>query len=113
MATQRRRATTIHLTRRTFDALRRRAQSTGKDTDALADEILQQAMEEKRPQKVESEREQLRRVLRDTGLLVESLDEYQTLIQPGLDYDGIRAELAALHLDPPLSQTIIEERHEE
>ncbi len=113
MATQPRRATTVRLTRRTYDALQQRAQRVGKDADALADEILQKAMHEKKPEKAESEREQMRRVLREEGLLIESLDEYQSLMQPGLDFDAGRAEMAALHLDPPLSETIIRERHEQ
>jgi hypothetical protein len=113
MATQRRRATTVHLTRRTYDALQQRAQRVGKDADALADEMLEKAIEQAQPAPRETEREMIRRVLREGGLVVRDGSEYQTMVPPGLDLEAIRDELAAMHLDPPLSETIIQMRDEE
>jgi hypothetical protein len=113
MATQPRRATTVRLTRRTYDALQQRAQRAGKDADALADEMLQKAMIEKKPEKAESEREMIRRILREDGLVLRDGSEYAVDLDPNVDYEAIRQELASIHLDPPLSETIIEERHRE
>ena len=113
MATQRRKTTTVRLTRRTYDALQQRARRFGRETDALADEMLQEAMTETQtPQPLpgESERDMYRRILRDSGIMLRDASEYQTDLDPNADYDAIARELASIHLDPPLSQTIIEER---
>ncbi len=111
MATQRKRTTTVHLTRRTFDALQQRARRAGKDADVLADEILAQAMQQAQPAQHETEREMIRRVLREDGLMLRDTSEYRDLIDPDVDLEQAAANLRALHLDPPLSETIIAERH--
>ena len=114
MAVQRKHATTVRLTRRTYDALQQRAQHVGRDADALADEMLQKAMTETQPPQPlagESERDMYRRILRDSGIVLRDASEYQTDLDPNADYDAMARELASVHLDPPLSQTIIEERH--
>jgi hypothetical protein len=112
MATQRKRTTTVHLTRRTFDALQQRARRAGKDADALADEMLAQAMQEKaQPPQHETEREMIRRIMREEGVVLRDASEYQDLIDPDVDLEQAAAELRALRLDPPLSETIIAERH--
>jgi hypothetical protein len=111
MATQRKSATTIRLTRRTYDALVRRAQRAGRDADALAEEMLQVAIAQEPPAQPETEREMIRRVLREGGLILRDGSEYGVDLDPNVDYEALRRELASIHLDPPLSQTIIEERH--
>jgi hypothetical protein len=114
MAVQRKHATTVRLTRRTYDALLQRAQRAGRDADALADEMLQKAMTEMQPTQPlagESERDMYRRILRDRGIVLRDAAEYQTDLDPNADYDAMARELASVHLDPPLSQTIVEERH--
>lgn len=113
MATQRKRATTVHLTRRTYDALQQRAQRAGKDADALAEEMLQKAIAQAPPAHQETEPEMIRRILREDGLLLRDASEYTVVLDPDVDYEAIRRELASIHLDPPLSETIIEERHRE
>ncbi len=113
MAVQRRQATTVRLTRRTYDALQQRAQRVGRDADALADEMLQKAIAQTQPAQGETEREMIRRILREDGLVLRDASEYTVDLDPSVDYEAVRRELAAIHLDPPLSETIIEERHRE
>jgi len=110
MATQRKRTTTVHLTRRTFDALQQRARRAGKEADALADEMLAQVMEGNPLAPVESERDRIRRIMREEGVTVDT-SQYRVDVDPNTDFEAIRKELASLHFDPPLSETIIEDRH--
>ena len=57
-------------------------------------------------------REQVRRVLREAGMLVDP-SAFQDMIQPGLDFEAIRKEMRSDHVVPSLSELIIQERHEE
>lgn len=113
MAVQRKHATTVRLTRRTYDALQQRAQRVGRDADALADEMLQKAIAQTQPGQGETEREMIRRVLREDGLVLRDASEYQDMTPPDLDVEAVRREMRAQHLVPSLSETIIQERHEE
>lgn len=112
MAVQRKHATTVRLTRRTYDALQQRAQRVGRDADALADEMLEKAMHEQKLKDAQREQDRIGLILSEAGMLRDTT-EYRDLIPPELDLEAVRAELRALRLDPPLSETILRERHEE
>jgi len=70
-------------------------------------------MVERKPGKSETEREIVRRVLKEAGIALRDGSAYADLVRPGPDLEAARVELAALRLDPPLSETIIQERHED
>ena len=73
-----------------------------------ASERGQELQKELTPEK--SEREQVIEALRASGLVRPLSEELRQMIDPDIDYEAVRRELAEQSFDPPLSQIILENR---
>ncbi|MBI1802511.1 MAG: hypothetical protein HY259_03345 [Chloroflexi bacterium] len=57
-----------------------------------------------------SERDPIIYALKEAGLIVSLAEGLRRMIDPNLDYEAIRKELAQQVFDPPLSELIIQNR---
>lgn len=103
---------TVKLTVRLSPELHRRLKNRAAELDASLNQTLVEALWrglERAPQEPETEREKIRRVLRESGLLYEMGPQWDELIEsaPNLSPAEWREKLKGV---PPLSDIIIEER---
>lgn len=113
MAIRRQATQTIRISRKTYEALRRRADRSGSNPDQVAESLLSEALEARAEARPETEAERVRRIMAERGAIVTDVSEYRWHVDPEADYDKIRAELEKVKLDPPVSETIIRMRHED
>jgi antirestriction protein len=79
--------------------------------EELQETALQILQKELAPE-AKSERERVIEVLQEAGLIRPLSEELRRMIDPNIDYEAVRRELAERSFDPPLSQIIIENRGE-
>jgi hypothetical protein len=99
---------TLELPKDLLSLLQERASERGQKLQEAALRILQKelALEAK------SEREQVIEALRASGLVRPLSEDLRQMIDPDIDYEAVRRELAEQSFDPPLSQIILENRGE-
>ncbi len=98
---------TLELPMDLLGLLQERASERGQELQEAALRILQKELT---PEK--SEREQVIEALRASGLVRPLSEELRQMIDPDIDYEAVRRELAEQSFDPPLSQIILENRGE-
>ncbi len=99
---------TLELPKDLLKLLQKRASERGEGLQEVALEILRREL----VPEVKSERERVIEVLQAAGLIRPLSEELQQMIDPDIDYEAVRRELAERSFDPPLSQIIIENRGE-
>jgi hypothetical protein len=88
--------------------LQKRAVERGEEPQKAALRILQkELMPEAR-----TEQELVIQALQEAGLIRPLGEELRQMIDPNIDYEAVRRELAERSFDPPLSQIILENRGE-
>ena len=99
---------TLEMPKDLLTLLQRWASERGEEPQKAALRILQKelALEAK------SEREQVIEALRASGLVRPLSEDLRQMIDPDVDYEAVRRELAERSFDPPLSQIILENRGE-
>ena len=98
---------TLELPMDLLGLLQERASERGQELQKAALRILQKELT---PEK--SEREQVIEALQTSGLVQPLGEELRQMIDPDIDYEAVRRELAEQSFDPPLSQIILENRGE-
>jgi len=88
--------------------LKKRAVERGEEPQKVALSILQKEL----APEAKSERERVIEVLQAAGLIRPLSEELRQMIDPSIDYEAVRRELAERSFDPPLSQIILENRGE-
>ncbi len=99
---------TLELSKDLLSLLQERASEREQKLQEAALRILQKEL----APEAESEREQVVEVLQAAGLIRPLSEELRQMIDPGIDYEAVRRELAERSFDPPLSQIILENRGE-
>ncbi|MFQ5813733.1 MAG: hypothetical protein ACE5I2_11200 [Anaerolineae bacterium] len=88
--------------------LQERASERGQELQEATLRILQKEL----VSEVKSERELVIQALQEAGLIRPLSEELRQMIDPSIDYEAVRRELAERSFDPPLSQIILENRGE-
>lgn len=88
--------------------LQERASERGQELQEATLRILQKEL----VSEVKSERELVIQALQEAGLIRPLSEELRQMIDPSIDYEAVRRELAGRSFDPPLSQIILENRGE-
>ena len=99
---------TLEMPKDLLAILKKRAVERGEEPQKVALSILQKEL----APEAKSEREQVIEVLRASGLVRPLSKELRQMIDPDIDYEAVRRELAEQSFDPPLSQIILENRGE-
>lgn len=99
---------TLELPRDLLSLLQERASERGQELQEAALRILQKEL----APEVKSERELVIQTLEESGLIRPLSEELQQMIDPSIDYEAVRHELAGRSFAPPLSQIILENRGE-
>ena len=100
---------TLKLPKDLLMLLQKRASERGQKLQEAALRILQKELA---PEEVKSERERVIEALRTSGLVRPLSEELRQMIDPGIDYEAVRRELAEQSFEPPLSQVILDNRGE-
>jgi len=99
---------TLELPKDLLSLLQERASERGQELQEAALRILQKEL----ASEVKSERELVIQALQEAGLIRPLSEELRQMIDPSIDYEAVRRELAERSFDPPLSQIILENRGE-
>lgn len=99
---------TLEMPKDLLAILRKRAVERGEEPQKVALSILQKEL----APEAKSERERVIEVLQAAGLIRPLSEELRQMIDPDVDYEAVRRELAEQSFDPPLSQIILENRGE-
>ena len=99
---------TLEMPKDLLAILKKRAVERGEEPQKVALSILQKEL----APEAKSERERVIEVLRASGLVRPLSEDLRQMIDPGVDYEAVRRELAEQSFDPPLSQIILENRGE-
>jgi hypothetical protein len=99
---------TLELSKDLLSLLQERASERGQELQEAALRILQKEL----ASEAKSERERVVEALRTSGLVRPLSEELRQMIDPSIDYEAVRRELAGRSFDPPLSQIILENRGE-
>ena len=99
---------TLELPKDLLSLLQERASERGQKLQEAALRILQKEL----APEAKSEREQVVEALRASGLVRPLSEDLRQMIDPDIDYEAVRRELAERSFDPPLSQIILENRGE-
>jgi hypothetical protein len=99
---------TLELPKDLLSLLQQRASERGQELQDAALRILQKEL----APEVKSERERVIEALHTSGLVRPLSEELRQMIDPGIDYEAVRRELAEQSFDPPLSQIILDNRGE-
>ncbi|MEA3459317.1 MAG: hypothetical protein U9R11_01325 [Chloroflexota bacterium] len=99
---------TLELPKDLLKLLQKRASEGGQELQEAALQILQKEL----APEAKGERERVIEVLRASGLVQPLSEELQQMIDPNIDYEAVRRELAERSFEPPLSQIILENRGE-
>jgi hypothetical protein len=99
---------TLELPKDLLSLLQERAAERGQKLQEAALRILQKEL----APEIKSEREQVLEALQASGLVRPLSEELRQMIDPDIDYEAVRRELAERSFDPPLSQIILENRGE-
>jgi hypothetical protein len=99
---------TLELPKDLLRLLQKRASEEGQEPQEAVLRILQKELSPE----AKSERERIEQALEESGLIRPLSEELRQMIDPGIDYEAVRRELAKRSFDPPLSQIIIENRGE-
>ena len=99
---------TLELPKDLLRFLQKRASERGEELQETAMQILEREL----APEAKSERELVIEVLQAAGLIRPLSEELRQMIDPGIDYEAVRRELAERSFDPPLSQIILENRGE-
>ncbi len=98
---------TLELPKDLLSLLQERASERGQELQEAALRILQKELA---PEEVKSGRERIVEALRTSGLVRPLSEELRQMIDPGIDYEAVRRELAGQSFEPPLSQIILDNR---
>jgi len=101
-------ALTLELPKDLLGLLQKRASEGGQEPQEAALRILKKEL----APEAKSEHEQVIEVLQAAGLVRPLSEELRQMIDPNIDYEAVRRELAERSFDPPLSQIILENRGE-
>lgn len=99
---------TLEMPKDLLAILKKRAVERGEEPQKVALSILQKEL----APEAKSERERVIEVLQAAGLIRPLSEELRQMIDPSIDYETVRRELAERSFDPPLSQIILENRGE-
>jgi hypothetical protein len=99
---------TLELPQDLLRLLQKRASEGGQEPQEAALRILQKEL----APEAKSERELVIQALQEAGLIRPLSEELRQMIDPDVDYEAVRRELAEQSFDPPLSQIILENRGE-
>ncbi|MBM4466895.1 MAG: hypothetical protein FJ014_15315 [Chloroflexi bacterium] len=99
---------TLELPKDLLRLLQERASEREQELQEVALRILQKEL----APEAKSERELVIQALQEAGLIRPLSEELRQMIDPSIDYEAVRRELAERSFDPPLSQIIIENRGE-
>ncbi|GAG34298.1 unnamed protein product [marine sediment metagenome] len=99
---------TLELPKDLLSLLQERASKGGQEPQEAALRILRKEL----APEAKSEREQVIEALRASGLVRPLSEDLRQMIDPDIDYEAVRRELAERSFDPPLSQIILENRGE-
>ena len=99
---------TLELPKDLLELLQKRASERGQELREAALQILRKEL----APEAKSERERVIEVLQAAGLIRPLSEELRQMIDPSIDYEAVRRELAERSFDPPLSQIILENRGE-
>ena len=99
---------TLELPKDLLSLLQERASKGGQEPQEAALRILQKEL----APEAKSEREQVIEALRASGLVRPLSEDLRQMIDPDIDYEAVRRELAERSFDPSLSQIILENRGE-
>jgi hypothetical protein len=99
---------TLEMPKDLLAILKKRAVERGEEPQKVALGILQKEL----APEAKSERERVIEVLQAAGLIRPLSEELRQMIDPDVDYEAVRRELAEQSFDPPLSQIILENRGE-
>jgi len=99
---------TLEMPKDLLAILKKRAVERGEEPQKVALSILQKEL----APEAKSERERVIEVLQAAGLIRPLSEELRQMIDPSIDYEAVRRELAERSFDPPLSQIILENRGE-
>jgi hypothetical protein len=99
---------TLEMPKDLLAILKKRAVERGEEPQKVALGILQKEL----APEAKSERELVIQALQEAGLIRPLSEELRQMIDPDVDYEAVRRELAEQSFDPPLSQIILENRGE-